>query len=271
VLTQNIDKVLLGLWLGNTSAGQAIVGAYAQAYNLMMRPVYLVTTPLSGVLLPALSRAQDTPPLFADLTLRAFRLAALLLWPASIGLCLVARELMPILGGDKWRDAGVLLAALAPAIAMQAWINLCGSVLAAHGKTRLLCFGAIVLLVVTLQAIALGYFIGSQGADQPLGAALGVAVSITLATLVAIGIPYVTVCLTASGIMPKSTLRSAMMPLRNAILMGLGVYFAGTVVGGDFPSWPRVVTQIAAGVAIYGLLSWKTLSRAAGTANHQFA
>ncbi|HTN77510.1 MAG TPA: oligosaccharide flippase family protein, partial [Pirellulaceae bacterium] len=78
---QNADKLLLGWWLGGTPAGQAIVGAYTQAYNLVMRPVYSITAPVFGVLLPTLSRAKSEPQLFQHLTVTAYRLTAIMLLP----------------------------------------------------------------------------------------------------------------------------------------------------------------------------------------------
>jgi PST family polysaccharide transporter len=253
VMVQNTDKLLLGIWLGDSPVGRAIVGAYTQAYNLMMRPVYLVTTPLSGVLLPALSRAQAQPALFAELASRAFRLAAVVLLPASIGLTIVAEETLVVLGGPEWRHAGILLAILAPVIGFQSWINLCGSVLAAKGRTGLLCFGAVVMLGIALQAVTLGFWWGRSLEPQPLAAAQGVATALALSTAL-VSIPYVSFCLFAAGVHPWPIFRQALAPLRDALLMGLAVL----LVKAALPSAEvavSLVIQIGTGVAVYGLLA----------------
>jgi PST family polysaccharide transporter len=260
VMVQNVDKLLLGIWLGDTAAGRAIVGAYTQAYNLMMRPVYLVTTPLSGVLLPALSRAQSQSQLFEELTQRAFRLAATVLLPASVGLAIVAADLLPVLGGAEWREAGIVLAIFAPAIAFQGWINLCGSVLAARGRTGMLCFGAALILVIATQAVAVGYSYGKTLEPQPLAAVQGVAGALALATVL-LSIPYVSYCLLAAGVRPWPVLSLAIVPLRDALLMGLAVLLVKVLLL-DVGAVVSLAAQIVTGVVVYGLLArpWRALT-----------
>ena len=132
-IAQNTDKVLLATWLGGTTAGQAALGLYSQAFNLMMKPVYLVTTPVSGVLLPALSKARSDAGQFIDLVVRFFRITAIALFPCAVGITLVAEPLLTVVGGEQWQFCGRLLAILAPTILVQGFVNLCGSVLAAKG------------------------------------------------------------------------------------------------------------------------------------------
>lgn len=260
VLVQNVDKLLLGMWLGETAAGQAIVGAYTQAYNLMMRPVYLVTTPLSGMLLPALSRATRHPTLFADLTVSTFRLAAIALMPVSAGLLLVAADAIPLLGGPKWTAAGLLLAALAPMIAPQAWINLCGSVLGARNRTALLCFGALMLLVVTLQATAAGWFFGRELTDQPLATAHAIAWALSLTIALIVALPYVAMTTNAAEVSPWRVMKTGLAPLRASVLMALIVMLVTAQLRPAWPAALRVGIQIAIGIAAYVLLAWRDLA-----------
>jgi O-antigen/teichoic acid export membrane protein len=260
VLVQNVDKLLLGVWLGETSAGQAIVGAYTQAYNLMMRPVHLVTTPLSGMLLPALSRAVRHPTLFADLTVATFQLAAIALAPVSVGVLLVAGDAIPLLGGPKWTAAGLLLAALAPMIAPQAWINLCGSVLGARNRTALLCFGAVVLLMVTVQATAAGWFFGSEMTGQPLATAHAIAWALSLTIALIVALPYVAMTALAAEVPPWRVIRSGVAPLRASAIMGVIVMLVTTQLPDTWPAAARIGIQVAIGVAVYVLLAWRELA-----------
>lgn len=258
VLAQHVDKLLLGLWLGDTAGGQAVVGAYTQAYNLMMRPVYLVTTPVSGVLLPALSRAAGEPALFARLAQNAYRLTAIALVPASIGLLITGPDLLEVLGGAPWRMAGVLLAAMAPTIAMHGWINLCGSLLAARGKAGLLCFGAVMLLLVTLQATAAGYWFGAQANSTALAPALGMAWGLSLAITGVLGVPYVSICALAAGLRPLWLLSTMRRPLAASAAMGVVVTLADRWLpaASDEGLILRVFLLVALGVTSYAGLAY---------------
>ncbi len=254
VITQNIDKLLLGLWLGDTPAGQAVVGAYTQAYNLMMRVVYVVTAPMTGILLSSLSRAKHDTARFTELTTNTYRLTANLLLPASVGLWLVAEDAMSVLGGPEWRDAGLLLSALAPVLALQGWINLCGSVLAARGKAALLCFGAFITLLVTTQAIVAGFYVGEQMWPLPFGGALGAATGLAIGTTLILGLPYIATTFVATGVPPVAVFRTALAPLRASLLMGLVVALAQLSLRDASPGL-RLLPSISAGIAVYAVLS----------------
>ncbi len=253
-LTQSADKLLLGLWLGSSIDGQAMIGAYQQAYNLMMRPVALVITPISGVLLPALSRAAHDRRQFAELATAAFRLAALLLLPCSIGLFVVANEVMDTLGGASRQTTAILLAALAPAIFAQGWINLCGSALAARGQTKLLAFMALMVLIVTLQALAAGYWFGLQIPSFAEVPAYGVAWGLTVATLLLLA-PYVWTMLRATDLSPIVFFVMLVRPLRNSLLMGLIVLLVRSQLPLDWPAAVRLVVLMLVGMVSYVVLS----------------
>jgi PST family polysaccharide transporter len=250
---QNADKFLLSVWLGGTPAGQAIIGAYTQAYNLMMRPVFLVATPISGVLLPVLARSASDHALFTHWTRAAYRLTALLLLPAAVGVFLTAPEIMLTLGGSKWSDAARLLVPLAPIIAVQGWIQLSGMVLAARGLTRLLCFGAFVVFLISLQGIVAGYWWGAQQGEE-LSAALGLATGLALVTTLILGIPYVGMCLTATGVAPLAIFRTALRPLVASCMMGVLVGLLAQQLPVHWPPPLRLVILALTGMASYFVL-----------------
>ncbi|MFH1919348.1 MAG: oligosaccharide flippase family protein, partial [Planctomycetota bacterium] len=113
-LVANVDKVLVGYALG-----PAALALYGQAFNLMMKPVHLVLTPLTGVMLPVLSRAAGDRRQYAPLLLGFFRFIALVMLPSAVGLAIVAPEAMRVLGGERWAEAGPILSVLAVAILVQ--------------------------------------------------------------------------------------------------------------------------------------------------------
>jgi hypothetical protein len=225
----------------------------------MMRPVYLVTAPLNGILLPALSRAQHDPTRFTLLVERAFRFTAVVLFPASVGLALVGRDFLTWLGGPQWKDAGLLLCYLSLMIGVQGWMQLCVSVLASRGRSRMLAFAAFVVLLVSLQAVVAGYWVGRAQPHQPLAVAVVVAGFLALTTLVIVGLPFVTTSLLSAGVSPQRILSTGLLPFRNAMLMGFVVAALAYALPNEIPLVVRLLSCITSGVVVYTLLSQHVL------------
>ena len=64
-LSRNIDNVVVGIRFGVTE-----LGFYSRAYNLVRLPMNQISTPVSGVAMPVLSRLQDDPVRFRAYVLR---------------------------------------------------------------------------------------------------------------------------------------------------------------------------------------------------------
>ena len=256
-LAWNLDKVLLALALVAVPRGQALLGMYTQVFNLMMRPVYLVTTPLTSVMLPALSRASRQNGEFADLVASFYRLVGIVLLPCGIGLSLVADDAMRVLGGPEWGPAGRMLAALAPAISALGLVNIAGSVLAAAGQTRRLCWGALVVMVMMSQGYIAGIVLGRRFGGSPGDSAVGVAISFSVVLLIVLCVPYTRFVLSSSGASGARVWGSLRRPLLSALLMGLAVW----VLRGALPeSWgplQRLGTSMLVGVAVYTLSAYR--------------
>jgi O-antigen/teichoic acid export membrane protein len=69
-LAQNLDKLILPALLGSRAA--VAIGLYSQAFNLMMKPVYVLTAPLTGVMVAGLSQSQHDPATHAVAVARFF-------------------------------------------------------------------------------------------------------------------------------------------------------------------------------------------------------
>ncbi len=169
-LAINADKIVLGQ-LG--ASGERQLGFYSQAFALMMRPVYLVTTPLAGVLLAVLARAAHDPAEYRRLLVEFLRLVGWLLFPAAIGMFVVGRDLVLVLGGGTWQPAGQLLTVLAPAMLVQGFFNLLASVLASAGRARELFFASLAIALVLCQAFIVGRMLGEEFGAADGGARAG--------------------------------------------------------------------------------------------------
>lgn len=283
-LGQNLDKWVLPMMM---PSGFAMLGLYSQAFNWMMRPVYLLTAPLSSVMLPMLSRmnerelapsqTDETKADFAHAASVFYRLTAIVLFPVSVGLALTAPDAMLLLGGVKWKLAGWMLAVLALAIAPQGLINITGSLLAARGKAATLWLGSV---AVTLALLA-GYWLGSRygvelvdratdwGVPFPdefrsrssLATTMGVAIGFTVATVFVIALAYIPWAWRTAGLDLGELAAVVVKPIGASITMGVIVFFVQRSFGIESPAPDtrlaiRLISSVVIGVAAYSILNF---------------
>lgn len=216
-LAHNTDKLLLGYLLEPALADQAL-GYYSQAFNWMMKPLTLVTTPLASVLLPALSRSVRDSALYRDVLFGFTRLVAILLIPAGVGMAIVAPEAMHLIAGPNWAEAGRLLRVLSIAITVQGFINAAGSILLSVGQTGRLFAASIVIASLHLVAYGIGLAVGIRY-GQP---AMGVAASYSLVVLLVFA-PYMVFCLRRTGVPAGDWFRVLWPIIGASASMGLSV------------------------------------------------
>ncbi|MHB8972178.1 MAG: lipopolysaccharide biosynthesis protein [Pirellulaceae bacterium] len=251
-VAQNADKVLIALLLGATRQGHAAVGMYTQAFNLMMKPVYVVSTPMTGIMLPALSRVVRSQIDFAQLVARFYRMVGIVLLPAGIGLTVVARDVMLVLGGEPWLPAGSMLTALAPTILVQGFVNVAGSVFAAAGRADRLFQGSCAVAGVLTLGCWCGYSLGGHVGNAPWGPTIGVAWGYTLTGVLLVCVPYLWNCFRTVGVSSVGVFRPLSRPALAAIAMGIAVWSVQTVCAAHgVPVLPRLVTSVVLGVTIF--------------------
>jgi PST family polysaccharide transporter len=269
-VAQLVDKLLLSFVIDGTDADREL-GYYTQAFAWMMKPVLLVTTPVSAVALPALSRAAgtaraastppsanpersaDAPALYRDVLLAFSRLIAMVLFPCGVGLAIVAPEAMVVLGGARWAPAGEILRVLAIVILAQGFINIVGSILVSVGRADRLCRGALALAVLTTVGSAIGLAIG-RWLNQP---AQGLAAGYVVAVVGVFFVPYLIFALRTAGVRASDWFRTLRPAAVAAVAMGavvLACRFALARIDGLAPA-ASLAIEIAIGVAAYALFA----------------
>jgi PST family polysaccharide transporter len=249
-LVTQFDKIYIGYVLGARP-----VGLYGQAYNLASKPVQLVISRLTGVMLPALSRAAQNPQQFRILFLGFMRVIGLTMFPMGIGLALVGKETMTLLGGREWQPAGPILAILGLMILFQGFVQSFGSVLAALGQGRLLVTLSTALAAILCGAVVLGLRIGLW-MGQPL-TTVAFAYVTTLAMIV---FPLYSLKTLRAGNVPVTDLVQALWPsARAAAFMGITVFCAGWFLdrSGVFQPAIRLGILVPLGIVSYLGFSWK--------------
>ncbi|MCS7237668.1 MAG: oligosaccharide flippase family protein [Thermoguttaceae bacterium] len=250
VATQ-VDKVCLGYALGVRAAA-----LYSQAYNLASRPVQLVITRLSTIMLPALSRAQEDPAFFRAILLICFRIIAATMFPATVGLALVGPEVMSILGGGQWRPAGPLLAILALTIVSQAFVQNFGTVLAAAGKGRPLALACTTLAALQTSAVLAGLAVGSW-TNYPLE----IVASFYTGALGLLAFPaYLLAVLQIAKIAVEEVCRAIWPSVRATLLMGMAVAVGRMVLSfAGAGEVIRLAALVGLGVLLYLVLARREL------------
>jgi len=111
-LTRNIDKVLLGKYHGSE-----LLGNYDRAYHLSMMPLGQLLSPLHSVALSTLSRLINDKVRFVSYFTKAVAMVSFLGTLAALILTLSAKDLILLLLGPAWHDAGPVVMAFGPGIA----------------------------------------------------------------------------------------------------------------------------------------------------------
>lgn len=257
----NLDKVVIPLALG--TAGDRLLGLYSQAFNLMMRPVGVLTSPLTSVMVVGLAKARDDDTIRMELATRFFRLAGIGLFPCAVGLTVVAPDVMLVLGGREWSDSGKLLLVLAPSIVAQGLNNLAAYVLSSMGRARELLVAMMLLVVLLAQAMLAGWFLGNELVREDLARVYGMALAQTAVLTFVWLVPYLWFSLRMARLEPVAVLRVLVPALRAAVVMGLAVWGVRILLL-DFPLTIRLLIAVGAGVAMYAWLARREVRWAIG-------
>ncbi len=253
-LTANVDKVLIGVALG-----PRVLGWYSQAFNLMMKPGYMLTTPLAGIMLPALSRAVSQPATYRELLSAQSRLIAIVLFPAAAGLYVVAPEVMLVMGGPRWSAAGAILSALALALIAQGHVNMAATVFASAGRTGRLFAGAGVLAVIMCVIFAMAIWLGTTWGLAPEGVAQTVAWSYSLG-LIGLTAGYMVYCMRTVGVPAWTWAQPILRPALAAVVMGIVVWTVRQItINLRWPPLPALIVLVAVGATVYAAVARREL------------
>jgi len=110
-LIRNIDKVLLGKFHGSE-----VLGNYDRSFYLSIMPVSQLVTPLNTVAQATLSRLRDDKERFSNYYINAVRMISFLGTIAALILTLSAQDIIYLVLGPEWKDAGAVVMAFGPGV-----------------------------------------------------------------------------------------------------------------------------------------------------------
>jgi teichuronic acid exporter len=155
---ERLDNVTAGRALG-----QAALGVYGMAWNLANVPMEKLTTLVTTTIPTYLAAVQNDPAALRRYLRTLTESLAIATFPATIGLALVARDLIPFALGHKWDGVIVPLEILCVYVTFRSIVALLGKLLTAVGNPRFVMWDDLAALVILPAAFYIGSRWGTQG------------------------------------------------------------------------------------------------------------
>ncbi len=174
---RNADDLFIGGVLGTVA-----LGFYCKAYQLLLLPIIQITTPVSTVVVPALSRLQRRPQRYRRHYRRWLEILSALTIPIVCLGFISADEIVLLFLGDQWEPAIPLFRALAPAGLVGAVNVATGWVYMSLGTTDRQFRWQLLSASITVVGIVIGLNWGAMG--------VALCISITMCALRLPGILY---------------------------------------------------------------------------------
>ena len=154
---RNLDNLLIGrFW------GAAALGGYSRAYQIMMLPITLVSTPIGMVATSALSRIDD-PAMYRATANSLVQKIALFTLPFAVVMIGAADWVVAVLLGSQWAAAAPILRVLGVAAVTQPVGHTAGWLLITQGRSRELLRWGLIGGATAMVSIAAGLPWGAFG------------------------------------------------------------------------------------------------------------
>lgn len=152
--SRNLDKLLVGKYMGMTS-----LGYYEKSYRLMMLPLQNITHVITPVMHPVFSDYQHDLTRLAVSYEKIIRLLAFIGLPLSVFLWFSAREITLIVFGNQWLLSIPVFQILSISVGIQIIMSTSGSIFQASNDTRSLFICGLFSSIINITGICVGLFI----------------------------------------------------------------------------------------------------------------
>ncbi|WP_051389716.1 lipopolysaccharide biosynthesis protein [Bradyrhizobium sp. Ec3.3] len=154
-LNWRFDQIIIGYFLGKSTLGGYVLGS-----DLAATPTREATNPLAGTLFPAFVRLRDDKAALQRAYLSAQSMLCGIAFPAGFGFALIADQFVPLVLGDAWAGATIVIQLLGGAIALHTLSATVQPLGLALGQTRRLFHRDVAVLIVRLPVIVAGLWVG---------------------------------------------------------------------------------------------------------------
>jgi teichuronic acid exporter len=230
-----LDNVTAGRVLGQTA-----LGLYGMAWTLANTPLEKIVS-LVTTLVPAyLSRVQTDLAALRGYVRSLTEAIALVTFPATLGLALVAGEAVPLIMGRKWNGMIAPLQVLCVYATVRSIVAILPKVLTTVGKARFVMRTEVSGLVLMPIAFWIGSHWGIRGIAYGWVAAY---------PLIAVAEYWKT--MTTIEMKVSDYVRALRPALDGSVAMVLGVCGLKWILPPDLTGWPRLFLEIVIGAVVY--------------------
>ena len=232
---ERLDNVTAGRVLGQTA-----LGFYGLAWNLAYVPLEKVTSLVTSVIPTYLAAVQKEPESLRRYVRTLSEALALATFPATIGLGIVAREVVPVALGAKWIAVIAPLQVLSFYAAFRSIVAIIPKVLTAVGNARFVMWNDLRALVI----LPIAFYIGSHWGTA--GIAWG---WVAAYPLVAVPLYWKAFKMIK---MPVATYLQALRPaIDGTLMMVLAVLALRWTLPPSWPAWSRLIAEVTLGGVAY--------------------
>jgi PST family polysaccharide transporter len=232
---EKLDNVTAGRVLG-----PAALGIYGLAWNLANVPMEKLTTLVTTTIPTYLAAVQTEPAALRRYLRTLTETLAIGTFPATVGLALVARDLIPFALGHKWDGVIVPLEILSVYVTFRSIVALLGKLLTAVGNPRFVMWDDLAALII----LPAGFYVGSHWGTP--GIAWGWVAAYPLVALPLYWKTFSTIE------MPVRDYLKALRPaLHGTLVMVVAVSLLKWALLPREPLWLRLILEIATGASAY--------------------
>lgn len=237
-ISERLDQILIGPLLG-----AQVLGYYNFAFNLTARPISRINPILTRVAFPVFSRVQNDNGKLQRGYLKLVSFLTTVNAPLLVGLAATAPVAVPLIFGEKWIPAIILVQILSFMSLSRSVGNPIGSLQLAKGRADMGFWWNLLLFATSLPAIYIG---GRFGAE-------GVALALLILQLVLQVPSYLYLIRPLIGTCVRDYVSAVMTPILAACLMGFAV-IAIPMLHAGVPRLGELAAQLLFGGAIYLML-----------------
>jgi len=235
---ENSDFLVAGRRLG-----PAALGAYSLAWTIASVPVSRVAGLVARVTPSFFSRLQNDPPALRRLLVNTTEGLALVTLPSSLGLAVVADDLVPLFLGPKWNAVTAPLRLLAVCATLRCVATLFPQVLVALRDTRFLMLTGLAMALLLPPSFLVASAWGATGIA---------AVWLCVYPLLVVPLAWRTFRLT--GLRPGEYVAALWPAVQGSAPMLLAVLLTKYLTPPSLPTWIRLAMQIGTGLVVFGLV-----------------
>lgn len=250
MLTSFLNTLFLNIYsflIGNR-AGLVPLGYYTQSNKWSTMGISSLSQVLTSTSLPVLSEAQDDRERYIRCVRKFDRMTAYIVFPAMIGLCVVATPLFHTLFGTKWDASILLFQILCVRGIFTVLISLYNNYMLALGLSRPIFWmevlrdtTALVALAVTMPFMAL-----TTASDPVYGLAIMLWGQLAASVVAWAG---TLVCVTRVTPVGAKALLADLLPyLACALAMAVPALYVARIIP---PAWLALTASVAVGAGIY--------------------